>query len=99
MKGLIIALVLILPMVVDISAQSPQNPCSQPEVKQFHFWIGDWELEWKTPAGETQYGTNQITSILDGCVIQENFNGGDKMPLRGVSLSAYDARAKMWKQT
>ena len=36
---------------------------------------------------------------MDGCVVEENFSGGDSMPLRGMSLSTFDARAQKWKQT
>jgi hypothetical protein len=36
---------------------------------------------------------------MDGCVVEENFSGGDSMPLRGMSLSTFDARAYKWKQT
>lgn len=31
--------------------------------------------------------------------MEENFSGGDSMPLRGMSLSTFDARAQKWKQT
>ena len=79
--------------------QNTQKPCSQPQAGQFDFWVGNWDLEWKTPQGETQKGTNTITKILGGCVIQESFDGGEKVPLKGLSHSVYDAQAKIWKQT
>ncbi len=59
---------------------------------QFDFWLGEWEVTW----GEDGTGTNRVTRILDGRIIQENFSGGD---LRGLSLSAYDPERKLWCQT
>jgi hypothetical protein len=77
-----------------------QNPCLAPQQKQFDFWVGEWELSWpgQNP-GETGHGTNRINRIMDGCVVQENFSGGDSMHLRGTSVSTFDARSGHWKQT
>jgi len=50
-------------------------------------------------SGEQGHGTNSIRRVMDGCVVEENFSGGDSMPLRGMSLSTFDARAQKWKQT
>ena len=46
-------------------------PCSAPEARQFDFWLGEWDLTW----GKDGRGKNVITSIYDGCVIQERFDG------------------------
>lgn len=86
-------------------ASAPVQPqtaplCSEPQQKQFDFWIGDWELTWPAGAtGQAGHGINSIHRVLDGCVVQENFSGGESMTLRGTSLSAYDARSGKWKQT
>jgi len=72
-------------------------PAGGPEA--FDFWIGDWNLSWPTPDGKTAKGTNVVTKILDGKVIQENFDGGDSMPFKGRSWSVYVEKAKTWKQT
>jgi hypothetical protein len=82
------------------STTAQSKPCSEPEQKQFEFWVGDWELTWPGDnAGETGHGTNSIKRVLDGCVVEENFSGGDSMHLRGRSVSTFDARAGKWKQT
>jgi len=88
-------------LAVAAFAQQPQtNPCTIPEQKQFDFWVGEWDLAWPgAKAGETAHGANSIKRVLDGCVVQENFSGGDAMPLRGTSVSTFDARAGRWKQT
>ena len=104
-----------LPMIVGISlllmgngraqrsgnASSPANaPCSEPEQKQLEFWVGEWELTWPgNQSGEEGHGTNSIRRVMDGCVVEENFFGGDSMHLRGMSLSTFDSKAHKWKQT
>src|SRR6516225_2136058 len=64
------------------------NPCTLAEQKQFDFWVGAWDASWPgAKDGEVDHGSNQITRVLDNCVVQENFNGGDSMHLRGMSVS------------
>jgi hypothetical protein len=71
------------------------SPCEQAEAHQFDFWLGKWDLTW----ADGGKGTNQITRILDCCVIQENFDGTPTMDLKGVSVSVFDVRSGQWKQT
>ena len=83
----------------DAPAQPP-NPCSTAQQKQFEFWVGEWDLTWPgEKPGEIGHGTNSIKRIMDGCVVQENFSGGDSMHLRGTSVSVFDANSRRWKQT
>ncbi len=77
----------------------PPNPCAAVEQKQLEFWVGEWDLTWPgQKAGDTDHGTNTITRIMDGCVVQENFSGLTQH-LRGTSLSTFDVSAHKWKQT
>ena len=79
---------------------SASNPCTAAQQKQLDFWVGEWNLTWPgEKAGETGHGTNSIRRILDGCVVQETFSGGDSMHLRGSSVSIFDSTAGKWKQT
>ena len=95
MLPLAIANVLALPS----NPPAPPNPCSAPEQKQLDFWVGEWDLTWPgAKPGDTGHGTNSIRRILDGCVVQENFSGGDSMPLRGTSVSIFDVTGE-WRQT
>jgi hypothetical protein len=73
---------------------------------QLDFWIGDWTLhsrqrvapdrdEWRE-----EMAVNHVRAILDGKVIQEEFDGRQlAKPLLGMSLSVYHAPTKKWKQT
>ncbi|HKU28390.1 MAG TPA: hypothetical protein VJQ54_23175 [Candidatus Sulfotelmatobacter sp.] len=96
------AAVLVLAFCATLAfAQQPaKNPCSLPEQGQLDFWVGDWDLTWPgQKANEIGHGTNSIKRILDGCVVQENFSGGESMHLRGSSVSTFDSRSNRWKQT
>ena len=81
-------------------AVQPPNPCEAPEQKQLNFWVGEWTAAWPGPKeGEIQKGSNSITRILDGCIVQETFDGGKDSPLRGHSVSVFDMQSGKWKQT
>ena len=73
--------------------------CDCAECHQFDFWIGKWKVEWNDKDGNLFEGTNTVNSILDGCVIEENFNGNPGMEFRGKSLSVYNHNHKIWQQT
>ena len=79
------------------------RPCDTPEGHQLDFWLGEWELSWPAEQfggkpGDQGHGTNTVTRILDDCIVQEAFHfpGGS---FKGHSVSVYDARAKLWRQT
>ncbi len=68
------------------------------ESHQFDFWLGDWDLTWEGGAG-----SNNITRILNGRVIQERFSasptGPNDTPLHGLSVSVFDPANGQWRQT
>jgi hypothetical protein len=64
---------------------------NKPET-QFDFWLGEWDAAWR----EDGKGTNHVTRILDGKIVQEDFNGPD---LHGLSFSVYDPERGLWCQT
>ena len=66
-----------------------------PAERQCDFWLGDWDVTW----GEGQRGHNHVEAILDGRVIQEQFDGRPGTPLRGMSLSVYSPALNVWRQT
>lgn len=97
--GKFIIYLFLLVNTITLIAQNNIQPFSSVEAAQFDFWIGEWKLEWKDQSGKIQFGTNSITKILDGCVIEENFDGGESMPLKGKSNSVYNSFTKKWYQT
>jgi len=75
-------------------SQQQPAPCSQDSsFRQFDFWIGEWEV--KGHDG-TVYGKNRIESILDGCVIMENWTGTGVS--KGKSFNFYDRHNNQWIQ-
>lgn len=94
----IILIIVVSASVESAYAQDNKSPCSLPESKQFDFWLGEWNLSWKDADGKDLSGTNKINKILDGCVIQENFETADGT-FKGTSVSLYNQRLNKWQQT
>src|SRR5512145_2442142 len=46
-------------------------------LRAFDFWIGEWRVTFKTQEDQPAEGHNSIRRILDGCAIEENWQGGD----------------------
>jgi len=100
MAVLIFAFAVSVPGAHSQTAGPAPTACAEPRQKQLDFWVGDWDLTWPgEKQGEVAHGSNSIKRILDGCVVQENFSGGDSMPLRGMSVSLFDPTSGKWKQT
>jgi len=66
----------------------------------FDFWVGEWDLTWDEANGDVGKGTNHIIKILDGKVIQENFEAteGKNKGFKGTSLSVFNPRNETWHQ-
>jgi hypothetical protein len=76
-----------------------QIPCSQPEFRQFDFWIGDWEAYNK--AGKKS-GDSKISLILDSCIILEEWTSTGVfkgLTYAGKSFNKYNPQTKQWQQT
>ncbi len=85
-----------------LSAQNDNqdlSKCDCAECHQLDFWIGEWKVEWENQDSTISEGTNLVNSILDGCVIEENFDGNTGMDFRGKSFSVYNHNKKIWQQT
>jgi hypothetical protein len=80
-----------------LSSTTPAQSQKLQDSTLFDFWIGDWDLTWTNAAGQLQKGTNQISKILDGKVIQENFSFASGT-FKGTSLSVYNPTSKTWHQ-
>lgn len=77
--------------------------CSSQEARQFDFWLGEWDVSWPAEQaggepGARMTGRNSITNLFGDCVIEENFTTDDAS-FRGHSVSVYDEKAGLWRQT
>lgn len=93
---LLIVVVLSLQATSPVWAQSheasPQY-CQSSEHRQFDFWLGEWEV---TSNGQVA-GTNHVEAILNGCAIQESWQGSGG--ISGSSFNLYDRDTGKWHQT
>jgi hypothetical protein len=58
---------------------------------EFDFWLGEWDAFWTD-----KQGINRVTSIMDGTVVQENFEGDGMI---GMSVSVFSREDHRWHQT
>jgi hypothetical protein len=71
------------------------KPCTAPQHRQFDFWLGRWRV---TDQVTHKFdGTNDVTRELNGCVLQEHWNGTGGST--GTSFNLYDTSRKQWHQT
>jgi len=89
-----LALVPAVALAVPVPSPGPAPACSSAEHRQFDFWVGEWEV--RRPDGRVA-GTNRITRILGGCVLEERWTGAAGS--RGTSVNIYDAGRRRWHQT
>jgi len=98
---------------VNISVPAPTSiaitngPCSDPAFTQMDFWVGSWNGRSMVPDTTQESGwkiakvQNTIFKILDGCVVEENFDGST-LPagaFNGKSYSTYSKQQGIWHQT
>jgi hypothetical protein len=98
MKKILLITFLLLSLKTSFVSSQNTSPCSSSEFSQFDFWIGKWNLKWLNEDGSIGYGTNNITKILDDCVIEEHFTTADSS-FKGKSVSTYSTHRKLWLQT
>lgn len=96
MKKTVLSIVLLLAPLFGIKAQEgPSDPLGY-----LDFWIGEWEVSWSEGDGKKGWGVNHIQKVLDGKVVQENFEilEGKSKGYKGTSISTYHTTAKKWFQ-
>jgi hypothetical protein len=99
MTRILVLFFFLAPMLVAQQPAPQANPCTVAQQKELDFWVGEWDLTWPgNKPGEIVHGTNNIKRIMDDCVVQENFSGGNAH-LRGTSVSTFDLTSNQWKQT
>ena len=76
-------------------AQQAQTRCqSNPQYRQFDFWIGEWEVKNNQ---DQVVGQSRIELILGECVIFENWTGGTGT-YTGKSFNYYSVIDGKWHQ-
>jgi len=83
------------------------SQCDTPAHHEFDFWVGDWTVLVKSRTAPDRdewtqaTGSNHVTSILNGCAVEERFTaqGGPVGTWTGRSHSVYVAAQKRWRQT
>jgi len=86
-------------VVTNIAWAAPASKCSDPEFRQFDFWVGDWDSFDIDNGKESarSIARNHVDSILNGCVVHEDydqFNG-----LHGESFTIFDRARHVWHQS
>jgi len=98
-RRLTMALAVLATMTLNAPARAQDQkappPCSQPECRQFDFWIGDWDV---TTQDGKPAGTNSVQRVLNGCALQESWKSASG-PFAGNSYNLYDAARGRWHQT
>jgi hypothetical protein len=100
-RGFLLPIVVAITMISTSAAaqQSQTSPCTAPEFRQMDFWLGVWDAYYSADATEPG-GRNTVTRAFDGCVIQEDFDGGAQASgLVGRSVSTYHTQTQLWRQT
>lgn len=89
-----LSLTLILCFCMTVSYAQPPCACCHEKAKQFHFWVGNWEVH--NPKGKLA-GTNRIVLMEGNCVMQENWTaaGGG---YTGTSYNFYNTSTGKWQQ-
>lgn len=85
--------------LISIHLTAQKLPCSNPEFRQFDFWIGEWEVFGKDG---NKAGNSKISVILDSCVILEEWTTAVAQKAffyKGKSFNSYNASTKQWQQT
>ena len=83
-----------LVMAATTSGAQQSSPCTSSQLRQFDFWIGDWEV---IDSRGQRLGSNRIERILNGCVLYESWTGVSGT--RGHSFNAWDPSDTMWHQS
>lgn len=80
-------------------------PCAGPEMRQFAFWIGEWDLVSRVRADPSkddwieEKGTDSVRPILNGCALLQEWRGTVAgQPIHGMSFTSYVPSTGEWQQ-
>lgn len=83
------------------AAADGATPATAQPADLYDFWVGDWDARWTQEDGSEGRGRNHVVKILDGRVIEENFEElgeGPEPRLKGRSISVLNPATGTWKQ-
>ncbi len=72
-----------------------KNPCADPHVHDFDFWLGKWDVY--NIANNKRIADSYIQSINDSCAIQEHYSN-PQAKYQGTSLNKYNFEKNQWEQ-
>ena len=78
-------------------AATAPTRCTAPVYHAFDFWLGDWDTFDSDAPGKPSVARNHVDSILDGCVLREDYDQNDGH--HGQSFTIYDANRQLWHQS
>jgi len=102
LKAFLLSIIVSLFTIIPIFGQNYDNgetKCNCDECHQLDFWVGAWKVQWDNSDGTSSEGKNIVNSILNECVIEENFDGNPGVDFKGKSFSVYNHSKKIWQQT
>lgn len=80
------------------AAPPPRPNCSQAQMRQLDFWVGDWEV---SQTGDSQViASSKIEKLYGGCAIKETYDA-PRAPggaYGGTSYSGWDRKDERWHQ-
>ena len=85
---------LLLILTTATSSAQQSSACSAPQLRQFDFLIGDWEV---SDVRGQRLGANRIERVLDGCALYETWIGVNGS--RGHGFHAWDPSDNKWHQS
>lgn len=94
MRSKLLPGLLAVALLAAVSSLAQTSPAAPPVNRDFDFWIGDWEVTVR--ATGKLAGHNKIEARHGGRVLVENYSTPGAYT--GMSINAYDARAKRWHQ-
>jgi len=73
------------------AAAHPESCATNPESRQFDFWVGDWTISYPGGPGGS---VSKVTLSLDKCMVVESWDGGKGH--RGENMFAYSSDDRRW---
>ncbi len=81
----------------------PPAPCALAEMRQFDFWLGEWDLVSRFKQGDGTWteekATDSVRAVLGGCALYQEWQGTVAgQAVHGISLTSYAPDQRQWQQ-